>query len=141
MAIERIDKYTRKNVEDDVIFSDFFNNFNAHPNTGNVVLRTNVDAVTRSIKNVVLTRPMERFYNPDFGCDIHRYLFEPNDSTLRSNIKDAIKYSIETYEPRAKLQDIVVSSIDDLSVTVDIYFRVMRQQNVNLLQIKLDRVR
>jgi phage baseplate assembly protein W len=140
MAVERVDKYTRKTV-DEVTYSDFYNNFNAHPNTGNLLVRNNEDAVSRAIKNLIQTEPNERLFNPSYGCELRKLLFENNDSTLRSAVRSAIEYSINTFEPRAKLEDVVISNTDDHSITVDIYYRVMRQENINLLNIKLDRVR
>ena len=140
MAVERVDKYTSKTV-DEPTYSDFYTDFNAHPSTGNLLVRTNIDSVTRALKNLLNTEPTERLFNPDYGCNLRSILFELNDSILRTKLKDTIRDSIAKYEPRAKIEDIVVGAIDDYSVTVDIYYRVMRQDKINLFNIKLDRVR
>lgn len=140
MAVERVDKYTRKTV-DGPTYSDFYTNFNGHPSTGNLLVRTDIDSVKRALKNLINTEPNERLFNPDYGCNIRSLLFELNDNVLRSKLKDAIKYSVETYEKRVKIEDVVVGNIDDYTVSVDIYFRVMREEKINLFNIKLDRVR
>jgi phage baseplate assembly protein W len=49
----------------------------------------NVDAkaIRADLMHLLLTRKGERFYNPEFGTDLMRFIFEPNDSLTYSDIK------------------------------------------------------
>ena len=44
--------------------------------------------------------------DPKFGCDILGYVFESNDPTYLTLLKDTIYNSLLYYEPRIKVQEI-----------------------------------
>ena len=107
----------RSNIEE--IYSDFQTNFTMHPIKKDLTKLVNEDAVKRSIKNIVMTTFYERRFRPRFGANIRKYLFENiTPLTLRA-IQSDITASIETFEPRANLIDVKVSSAND-SNEVDI---------------------
>lgn len=107
----------RSNIEE--IYSDFQTNFTMHPIKKDLTKLVNEDAVKRSIKNIVMTNFYERRFRPRFGANIRKYLFENiTPLTLRA-IQSDITTSIETFEPRANLIDVKVSSAND-SNEVDI---------------------
>ena len=140
MAIQRVDD--QSNLRNKEIYSDFMTNFNAHPNTGMLLKRTNVEAVKRSIRNLLSTDKGERFFAPDFGGNIKKYLFEPADSVTKENLKVSISETLKKYEPRAIVDEIRISlSNDEQTYNIDIIFRVINNPDPALLQIKLDRVR
>jgi hypothetical protein len=124
------------------IYSDFMTNFNAHPNTGKLITKTDAEAVRRSLRNLILTNRGERFYKPDFGSNINSLLFEPATDIVTNQIRSLIKECIETYERRVILEKIEVNPIDDnTSYNVDIYFSIINNTNTYNLNIKLDRLR
>ena len=124
------------------IYSDFMTNFNAHPNTGKLVTKTDAEAVRRSLRNLILTNRGERFYKPDFGSNINSLLFEPATDIVTNQIRSLIKECIETYERRVILEKIEVNPMDDgTSYNVDIYFSIINNADIYNLNIKLDRLR
>ena len=124
------------------IYSDFMTNFNAHPNTGKLITKTDAEAVRRSLRNLILTNRGERFYKPDFGSNINSLLFEPATDIVTNQIRSLIKECIETYERRVILEKIEVNPIDDnTSYNVDIYFSIINNTDIYNLNIKLDRLR
>jgi phage baseplate assembly protein W len=140
MAVQRADD--KSNLREKEIYSDFFTNFNIHPNTGTLLKRTNVEAVKRSLRNLLSTDKGERLFSPDFGANIKQYLFEPADSVTRENLKVSISEAIKNYEPRAYVDAINISlSNDEHTYTIDIIFKVINNPDPALLQVKLDRVR
>lgn len=56
----------------------------------NVSYKT-IDQVHANLKNLLLTQKGEREMEPEFGCDIHRAVFQP----INSNIEDFIQEKIE----------------------------------------------
>ena len=48
--------------------------FKAHPITGDVTTRSDVEAVKRSVKNIILTNNYERPFKPGFGGSIRDLL-------------------------------------------------------------------
>lgn len=98
-----------------VIFSDLTNNLGMHPVTGNITRLINRDAVKQSVRNIVLTNRGERLYKPNLGADIRKLLFENivTDSDIFL-IKDKIKSSIETYEPRVEIVSIELLTSENI---------------------------
>lgn len=141
MAIERIDRIASPPRVAE-IYSDFLTNFNAHPNTGYLLKRSDIEAVKRGLRNLLLTEKGERPFNPDFGCNLRRYLFEHASDITKASIKDTITAAIENHEKRVRLVDVVVAlSNDEHTYIIDVYFNVLNDPNQQNLQVKLERVR
>lgn len=91
-----------------------------------VAKRIDVNAVKQSIKNLLLTRPGERPFQPLLGSELYRILFEPMDVVTVEVLKSVITECIGNYEPRAKLQEVAVKpNYDENSYDVTIYFYVV----------------
>ena len=141
MSIQRVDKNTSANRAKE-IYSDFLTNFNAHPNTGALLKRSDEEAVKRSIRNLMLTDTGERLFQPDLGSNVRRYLFENASEVTKNNLRDSIMNTIKNYEPRANLVDVIVKlSNDEHSYMIDIYFNVINNPTVVVFNVQLDRVR
>ena len=74
--------------------------FRVHPVTGDVVTRTDVEAVKRSVRNIVLTNKYERPFKPNFGTSLRDLLFELNTSRQLRKVQRRIKETLEKTEPR-----------------------------------------
>lgn len=62
--------------------------------------------IEQSIRIVLGTIPTERVMDPKFGCGILGYVFETNDPTYLTLLKDEISNALLYYEPRIKVRDI-----------------------------------
>lgn len=137
----RADKFTQTDRKSQ-IYSDFLTNMNRHPVSGDIVRYVNENAVTRSIKNLILTNRGERLYQPRIGSDIRSLLFEPMGSASADLISTYVQETIESYEPRAKvLKCEVVPQYDNNSYLVILAFMVINKQDPVTVQVTLDRVR
>lgn len=124
------------------IYSDFNHTFLPHPNTGQISRKVNVDAVKLAVRNLCLTNRYERLRNPSFGGNISHYLFEPLTESTATEIRNDLKWLIETYEPRAKVIEIISTVSEDTnSVELQITFNVITSKDVENLNITLYRVR
>lgn len=123
-------------------YTDFFSDFRRHPNKKDLILVTEEDSVRRALKNLLLTSKYERFFNQDFGGDIDKFLFEPIDNTSTAKIKQRIKVSIENYEKRVRLIDVLVTmDIDTQTMYISILFSLINKTEQLQLDLKIDRVR
>ena len=103
-------------------FKDISLSFKRHPVTNDILALTNEDAIKRSVRNLVETVNEERFFNPLIGSHLKESLFELPDNTLRSTLKTQIENTIQNFEPRVNLTDVVVNhpnDTNDLEVTVN----------------------
>lgn len=124
------------------LYSDFKANLDPHPIRKDLVRITNEDAVIRSVRNILLTAQYERFGNPNFGAGLRAYLFENISRTTEGNIRDAIIQSINNYEPRANLIEVVVSARPDLNAyTASVMFSIINRIDPVKLDVLLHRIR
>ena len=108
------------------IFSDLNLNFTRNPATKDVAKLYDIEAVKRSVRNLINTNEGERPFQPTLGSGIRALLFENMSPIIETLIKDRIKETIETYEPRAQLTSILIEGdIDRNEYLCTISFRVV----------------
>ena len=69
--------------------------------------QTDKDAIRADLLHLLLTNKGERLYNPNFGSDLKKYIFEPNDSITHDKIRENLNETIKEYIP-----NLVVNSIN-----------------------------
>ena len=107
-------------------FKDISASFKSHPLTNDAIALKNASAVARSVRNIVMTFPGEKPFNPTFGSKISKSLFENIDNISAITIKDEIENSIRKFEPRVILDDLIVSpDFDNNSFDVLIVYRIV----------------
>lgn len=77
----------------------------------NYFLKMNRDgqrALKSDLIHLLLTTPGDRLYLPDFGTNLRKYLFEPNDTTNNSGIKEEIQTAISKWIPNLKVTKLTV---------------------------------
>tara|TARA_B100000686_G_scaffold199011_1_gene205802 strand:+ start:39 stop:452 length:414 start_codon:yes stop_codon:yes gene_type:complete len=123
-------------------WSDLDLNFQAHPITKDIVKKKDIEAVKRSVKNLVLTNRYERPFNPEFGSGILAMLFEPVSPTSSVVLKQRILEVIENYEPRAIVNGIeIFGDIDRNGYEVTIVFTPLNSLEPVTIDFFLERLR
>ena len=59
--------------------------------------------VRQALLMLLSTRPGERVLRPEYGCDLHRLVFEPNDETTAGIVLYHVRRAIERWEPRVEI--------------------------------------
>ena len=67
---------------------------------------TDTDAIRSDLMHLLLTNKGERLYLPDFGSDLRKHIFEPNDQITHDKIKDSLNESIKKYIPNLIVNEI-----------------------------------
>jgi phage baseplate assembly protein W len=62
--------------------------------------------VRQALLLLLSTRPGERVLRPEYGCDLHRLMFEPNDETTAGVAIYHVRRAIERWEPRVEILDL-----------------------------------
>ncbi len=52
---------------------------------------------------LLATAPGERVMHPDYGCNLHRLVFAPNDESTAGLAMHYVRQSIERFEPRVEI--------------------------------------
>jgi len=106
-------------------YKDLDLDFTRHPVTNDVVKIEDVNAVKRSVRNLVNTQFYERPFHPELGCGVRELLFENFTPLTRIFLQRKIEEVITNYEPRASLEQVAVDDDQDKNrLVVDIYFYV-----------------
>lgn len=74
---------------------------------------TDTDAIKSDLLHLILTRKGQRLYKPDFGTDLLRFIFQPEDELTLSQIKDEIKTVVSKYLPKLQINDIIVEQSEE----------------------------
>jgi phage baseplate assembly protein W len=122
-------------------FTDIDVNMTLHPQSGDLVLKYDINAIKRSIRNLLTTNTYERPFKPSLGIDLSAMLFEL--STMGTDavvLEQDIISLINRFEPRAVVTN-VISSLNgnDLNVTLNLV--VSNDPRPQELSITLERVR
>jgi phage baseplate assembly protein W len=94
-------------------YADLSFDFTANPQTGDVATVKDAVSVKRGIKNILLTAPFERLFQPEVGSGIKNLLFEPMTPLTEQRLSDACRDAIEAWEKRASVIDITVISEEE----------------------------
>ena len=94
-------------------FKDVSMSFQTNPLNSDLIALKNETAISRSLRNIVLTVPGEKFFNERFGSRVSESLFENIDSITANIIEGEIRTSIINYEPRVKLLTVQAIPIPD----------------------------
>ncbi len=70
--------------------------------------------IRQSLEILLSTKPGERIFNFDYGCDIRQWVFEKMDLSVKTLIIDAIKQAILYFEARIDVEKVDVEIKDPL---------------------------
>ena len=87
---------------------------------------TDVEAVKRSVRIVILLNSYEKPFHPEIAGDVRALLFENMTPLTSAVIARKIQDVIENFEPRARLTGVdVIPDFDRNAYEVSIYFYVV----------------
>lgn len=123
-------------------YTDLDLDFLAHPTTSDVVKKVGDEAIKRSVRNLVLTNFYERPFQSFIGSNVRELLFENVTLFTASLIKDAITSTINNFERRVSLQDVIVTpDPDNNGFNVQLQYVILNRQLPVITSMFLERVR
>ena len=95
-------------------YKDVDLNFSPRPGTlfadgirrGDIYKKEEIRAIDQSIQNILLTNKLEKPFDPNFGSDLRRLLFELNTMVSEDEVREHIVDSLSEYEPRVRVKDV-----------------------------------
>lgn len=75
-------------------------------------------AIKADLLHLLLTRKGQRLYKPDFGTDLLKFIFEPEDGITFDAIKTDISKEIQKYLPSVTLNDLIIEESLDSAYAV-----------------------
>jgi phage baseplate assembly protein W len=92
--------------------------------TGSIALVGGEREIVESIRLILATSPGERPMRPEFGCAVHDLVFAPADASTAGQIAYEVRISLERWEPRITLTDVVVGfdEVDRGMLLIDVRY-------------------
>ena len=103
---------------------------------------TNIKAVKRSIRNLILTNHYEKPFHPEIGSNLRGMLFEIITPQMTHFIGKQIELLIKNYEPRCKLVEVKNKpNLERNGYSVSISFYVVNHSQPVQVETFLERLR
>lgn len=103
-------------------YSDVDIEMNAHPVTGDVLVKSGAMAVVQAVMSLVQIGHYEKPFHPEIGANIRQLLFELADSVTANLLAEEIKTTLANFEPRASIINVIVEATGDgngFNVTIE----------------------
>ena len=124
------------------IYKDLDLDFGRNTVTNDVNKLTDVEAVKRSVRNLINTNHFERPFHPEIGGNVRALLFENITPLTALNLQRKIEEVLSNFEPRAKITQIIADpDIDRNGYRLEIKFYVIGIQNPIVVETFLERLR
>ena len=104
---------------------------------------TDIQAVKRSIRNLLATQHYERPFHPEIGSAISQLLFDPYGPITANRLKRTVEETIANFEPRARVTKVDCNPLEDTNdYSVIIHFYVENvTTELQSMQTVLEQVR
>ena len=112
-------------------YSDIDMDMGFHPLTKDLRKKTKENSIKQSVRNLLLTSPGEKLFNPNWGCNLRGFLFDPISDTSAIEIKETVGLSLKNYEPRIEVIDILVGPmLDNDGYDIVLYYKLRETTTV-----------
>lgn len=84
------------------------------------------DAFSSNLLLLLLTERGERFYQPDYGTNLLKYIFEPNDDLTPQDVEEEIKNTVSQYLPNLTINRVTFNKSEgetQLNVHIEFTYR------------------
>jgi phage baseplate assembly protein W len=99
------------------------------------------DSIQSMLLHIILTPKGQRLRHPNFGTDLIKYVFEPNDSTTWEGIKSEIRKQVSAYLPNVTFNDINIQhnldEVNSIYVEIDYSVNINGVTTINKALVKL----
>lgn len=119
-------------------FKDISLSLSKNPITGDINILKDDVAIKNAVKNIILTKPGEKLYEPNFGSRVTDLLFEPIDFIILDEIKVEIYRVLDLYEPRITVQNVTLNEIDNYQLDCIIEYKIIGQLETKELTFLLE---
>ncbi len=98
---------------------------------------TSLDVILNSWSNILITPTRSYLFDPEYGSDLYKLIFEPADARTARTIEAEVKDKLIRYDDRATITEVKVTFLNNLKgFTIDI--RVTFQGEDGELSVTLD---
>ena len=124
------------------IYKDLNLDFQINSATKDIQKLSDIEAVKRSVRNLINTNHYERPFHPEIGSDVRSMLFEPMTPLTALNLQRKVAEVLNNFEPRINLQQVLARpDLDRNSYALKILFYVVGSNQPVEVETFLERLR
>ena len=124
------------------IYQDLNLDFQKNSATKDIQKITDIEAVKRSVRNLINLNHYEKPFHPEIGSNLRAMLFENMTPQMNVTISRHIEMLISNYEPRARLVTVrTLPQFDRNAYAVTINFQVANSPTPVVVETFLERLR
>ena len=133
---------TNESTRSSKIFKDLNLDFQQNTATKDIQKMKDIEAVKRSVRNLINTNHYEKPFHPEIGSNLRAMLFELMTPQMNHVITKQIENLINNYEPRCRLVQVFTQpQFDRNAYAVQISFRVLNHPDEVIVETLLERLR
>ena len=133
---------TNESTRSSRIYKDLNLDFQQNTATKDIQKITDVEAVKRSVRNLISTNHYEKPFHPEIGSNLRAMLFELMTPQMNHVITKQIENLINNYEPRCRLVQVHTQPMFDRNgYSVQISFYVQNYPDPVVVESFLERLR
>ena len=133
---------TNESTRSSKIYKDLNLGFQQNTATKDIQKITDIEAVKRSVRNLINTNHYEKPFHPEIGSNLRAMLFELMTPQMNHVISKQIENLINNYEPRCNLVQVFTQPrLDRNGYSVQISFRVQNHPDEVIVESFLERLR
>lgn len=103
-------------------------------NQGGIKQAVQQEKVKQAVHIILGTQHGERVMRPNFGSNLRRLAFAPNNAATAGLAKFYVEESLNTWEPRIQLDDVLVENDNENGrLMIHIYYRLKSTNEANNL--------
>lgn len=107
-------------------FKDISASFQINPINDDLIAIKNEVSIARAIRNLIFTVPGDKPFQPEVGSNVDNLLFDNMDELTAASIRSEIEYTINNFEPRVELNEVIVEpNYDDNEFNVTIKYYIV----------------
>ena len=133
---------TNESTRSSRIYKDLNLDFQQNAATKDIQKLTDVEAVKRSVRNLISTNHYEKPFHPEIGSNLRGMLFELMSPQMNHVISKQIENLINNYEPRCNLVEVFTQPMFDRNgYSIQISFMVNNYPDPVVVESFLERLR
>ena len=93
---------------------------------GAIALASGDEDIAQAIGLILSTAPGERPMRPEFGCEIHNFLFDTIDASTVAEMEAAVRAALARWEPRIEVEQVEfdLSDVNEGRLTFTVRYTV-----------------
>ena len=100
-----LDRFSKEVVGSDFTIYDYLSKITA---SGDFKRIKDLNVIINSWNNILTTPRRTFLFDPDYGSDLHKMVFEPADNNTVERIKQEVQQQLTIYDDRATIEDMEV---------------------------------